>query len=110
MRGKGSLMNCADIVALSPLYLSGELDEVRAKEFQAHLISCASCCRELGLQAELDARLRNCIFAADVSTDHSALDRRIRASLPDVETRRQAAHIRAFPVHWRLATAGVAMA
>jgi hypothetical protein len=113
MRGEGTPMNCPDIVSLSPLYLSGELDAARAKEFQAHLVGCVSCCRELGLQAELDARLRNHIFAADVNSDNFALDRRIRASLATLETERQVPTIHAsasWRSRWLWAAASVAAA
>jgi anti-sigma factor RsiW len=109
MRGKGNPMNCPDIVSLSPLYLSGELDAARAKEFQAHLVRCVSCCRELGLQAELDARLRNHIFTADVNTDHFALDQRIRASLVDLDMQRPSPPVSAKP-RWLWPAAGVAAA
>jgi anti-sigma factor RsiW len=103
-------MNCPDILSQSPLYLSGELDAVRAEKFQAHLVGCASCRRELELQAGLDAHLRNQLFAADVNVDNSALDQRIRASLPDLEAHRQAARFHVLPRRWLLAAASVAVA
>lgn len=68
-------MNCTDIVALSPQYLSGELDGRQAAEFAVHLKACPSCAQQM----ELDARLHDAILAEDV--DAGALDRRIRRSI-----------------------------
>ena len=70
-------MNCSDTAALSPLYLSGELDAPRSSAFQAHLDSCRSCAREIARQKELDSRLRESVAAIDRGIDATQLDRKI---------------------------------
>jgi anti-sigma factor RsiW len=69
-------MTCKDVVALSPLYLSGELDSTRAAEIGKHLEACATCARELREHQEIDARLRAAIL--DESVETSELERRVR--------------------------------
>jgi anti-sigma factor RsiW len=69
-------LNCNDIAELTPLHITGELDGPRAAAFTAHLEDCPSCAREIRHQAELDARLRQAMFADEVST--SAVDSRVR--------------------------------
>jgi anti-sigma factor RsiW len=69
-------MTCKDVVALSPLYLSGELDSSRTVEFAEHMDACAECAREVREHKELDLRLRRAILAEPVETDQ--LDRRVR--------------------------------
>jgi anti-sigma factor RsiW len=74
--GKGSIMTCKDIAALSPLYFSGELDAAQGVEFERHLEVCESCSRELRDQMALDARLREAILEEPLESE--GLDRRIR--------------------------------
>ena len=69
-------MNCAEVLKMLPLYLSGELDAAGAAAFRAHLASCPACVRELEQQIELDARVRQAILGEEVDT--RALDERIR--------------------------------
>src|SRR5580700_87950 len=94
-------MTCKDVVALSPLYLSGELDSARSAEFGAHLEACGACAREMREQRELDARLRAAILDERVETDE--LDRGIRRRVARASVRR----IRA---KWIAAIASVAAA
>lgn len=76
-------MNCNDVVELSPLYLSGELDPARTAVFAAHLNSCPDCTRDF----ELDAHLRRAVLAEPVDT--SAADLAIRHGLArDLRMRR----------------------
>ena len=69
-------MTCKDVVSLSPLYLSGELDPVRRAEFGSHLDACPSCARELKEQRYLDERLRAAMLEESVQT--AEMDRHIR--------------------------------
>jgi anti-sigma factor RsiW len=69
-------MNCSDINELAPLYVAGELADVRAAEFDAHLKTCSSCFRELETQARLDARLREVLLAEDL--DVTRVNLRVR--------------------------------
>ncbi len=57
-------MNCNDVLELSPLYRSGELDAERAAAVAAHLDGCPDCARDV----ELDARLRRVVLAEPVDT------------------------------------------
>jgi anti-sigma factor RsiW len=75
MVGKGNLMNCSDISTLSPLYLAGELETARAREFSTHLAACPECNRELVRQKEIDALLRRDILAEPI--DASVIDKRL---------------------------------
>ncbi|MGH9559319.1 MAG: anti-sigma factor family protein [Bryobacteraceae bacterium] len=72
-------MTCSEIAALSPLYLSGELDTPRAAGFAAHLETCPACATEIEREIETDRRLREVFLAAETNTGE--LDRRIRARL-----------------------------
>jgi len=72
-------MNCADAAALTPLYLSGELDESRAHEFGKHMQSCADCAREVSLQMALDARVRAAVLSDTV--DSRAIEARVLQSI-----------------------------
>jgi anti-sigma factor RsiW len=76
---KGSFKKCAEILEMFPLYLSGELDTARSVGVRAHLASCPACARELEHQNELDARVRQEIFAEELDT--RALDGRIRQQI-----------------------------
>jgi anti-sigma factor RsiW len=69
-------MNCAAVLNLAPLYLTGELEPERASEVAAHLKDCASCAWELGQQKALDAVLRETVLAEDV--DSSRVERKVR--------------------------------
>jgi len=50
-------MNCQDVAGLTPRYLSGELDRVRASDFDTHLKECPLCFYELARQARAEAAL-----------------------------------------------------
>jgi len=78
-------MDCDQLRDLTPLYLSGELDESRAAAFRGHLASCPSC--------DLDARLRHEILSDDVDT--TALDARILAAVKSAPRRRVSVSIAA---------------
>ncbi len=69
-------MNCAAVLNLAPLYLSGELEPERAVEVAAHIKDCASCAWELGQQRALDAVLRETVLAEKV--DSSRVERNVR--------------------------------
>jgi len=69
-------MICQDVLGLSSLYFSGELDEARAAEFRAHLQACPACAAEIEQMAEVDARLRDAMQTEPVDT--AMLDARIR--------------------------------
>jgi anti-sigma factor RsiW len=72
-------MDCDEIVALTPLFLSGELDSARTSVFQAHLDSCRPCAREIQQHLDQDARLREEIRHEPMET--AALDARILESI-----------------------------
>jgi len=72
-------MNCKDVLELSSLYLSHELDPARAAEIHRHLESCPACSEELEQLAETDATVRQALMAEPVDT--TALDGRIRAGM-----------------------------
>ena len=60
-------------------YFDGELDAVRAAEFEAHLEACAACAQALAAQEEL----RLALGAADLyARAPAALRARVRAELP----------------------------
>ncbi len=61
-------MNCTEVLELAPLYVTGELDAVRAESFSAHLRTCPSCARELEQQQAFDSRLRASVLAEPVDT------------------------------------------
>ena len=69
-------MNCAAVLNLAPLYLTGELEPERAGELAAHIKECASCAWELGQQKALDAMLRETVLAEEV--DSSRVERGVR--------------------------------
>ena len=69
-------MNCAAVLNLAPLYLTGELEAERAAELAAHIKDCASCAWELGQQKAFDATLREAVLAEDV--DSSRVERNVR--------------------------------
>jgi anti-sigma factor RsiW len=69
-------MNCAAVLNLAPLYLTGELEAERAAELAAHIKDCASCAWELGQQKAFDVMLREAVLAEDV--DSSRVERNVR--------------------------------
>jgi anti-sigma factor RsiW len=69
-------MNCAAVLELAPLYLTGELKPERAGEVAAHIKDCALCASELGQQKALDAVLRETVLAEEV--DSSRVERDVR--------------------------------
>lgn len=76
---RDDLVNCHDVVALSPLYLAGQLDPSRAFEIRKHLERCATCASSIADQAGFDARLREAVLAENLDTD--SVDRRIRQKI-----------------------------
>jgi len=48
-------MNCQDVASLTTRYLSGELDRVRASDFDTHLKDCPGCFYELARYARAEA-------------------------------------------------------
>lgn len=68
-------MNCSEVSALSPLYLSGELDATRSAEVAKHLATCPECSLQLQMHADLDNLLRQAMLSEHIST--VALDRRV---------------------------------
>ncbi|MBZ5612163.1 MAG: zf-HC2 domain-containing protein [Acidobacteriia bacterium] len=95
-------MNCTDIVTLSPLYISGELDRARADAFAAHLRSCPECAREIQRQIDMDALLRTGILAE--APDTSALDNRVREQIAAAP-----ASDRQVASRWLLVAAGIVL-
>ncbi len=79
VRRKGKRMNCAAVLNLAPLYLTGELEPERAGEVAAHIKDCASCTWELGQQRAFDAMLREAVLAEDV--DSSRVERGVRLAI-----------------------------
>jgi anti-sigma factor RsiW len=74
-------MNCQEIDALTPVYLSGEMEAALAEEVAAHLQRCPRCEREIREQRELDGRLREGVMGEDEAP--LILDSRIRRSIAD---------------------------
>jgi anti-sigma factor RsiW len=98
-------MNCAAVLNLAPLYLTGELEADRAAELGAHIKDCASCAWELGQQKAFDAMLRAAVLAEDV--DSSRVERNVRLVVGDP---RGLPASRASGMRWMFALAGVAAA
>jgi len=90
-------MNCSDISALAPLYLSGELDAARAETLSAHLRNCPDCRRELRQLTAFDELLRTNVLAEPV--DSSLVDERVRET---IRAERRASR------RWPLAVAAIA--
>jgi hypothetical protein len=76
-------MNCNDLSEISTLYLSGELDEDRAAEFDSHLRGCSYCSVGIEQQKDWDVLLRDGVLAEEI--DPSAVDLHVRQTI-------QAAH------------------
>jgi anti-sigma factor RsiW len=91
-------MNCAVVLNLAPLYLTGELEAERAAELATHIKDCASCAWELGQQKALDAVLRETVLAEDVDT--SRVERNVRLVIGEPS--------RASARRWMFAFAGLA--
>ncbi|MBZ5602425.1 MAG: zf-HC2 domain-containing protein [Acidobacteriia bacterium] len=79
-------MNCKDVLGLSALYLSAELDSERMGEFRRHLESCSACSSEIEHLVDLDARVRDAIAAEPVET--AAVEQRVRAEIAGGSRRR----------------------
>src|SRR5437899_11726139 len=71
-------MSCEKAESLLHGYLDGELDAVRAVEFERHAQACPVCTRELDAQQSLRARLRDADLYAPAP---SSLRRTIRERL-----------------------------
>jgi hypothetical protein len=69
-------MNCEDIAKLGPLYLSGELDSSRTREFTEHLEACRTCAGELQWQTQLDAFVRSSVLSEEINS--APIEQRIR--------------------------------
>ncbi len=79
-------MNCANVLSLAPLYLTGELDAARRQLFCAHLKECPSCARELSRQAECDRLLRTGVLAEKI--DSAAVECGVRRQIARESRRR----------------------
>jgi anti-sigma factor RsiW len=74
-------VNCSDVIELAPLHFSGELDAHHAGAFAAHLECCPACALRIRQQAELDARLRDAVFAETLDADTAALEHAVHARI-----------------------------
>jgi anti-sigma factor RsiW len=101
-------MNCSDITEIAPLYISAELDSLRAAEFDAHLKTCPACMSELEIQARLDDRFREALLTE--KTDVSRVNRRIRELIAAESSGRAVPISRPRPRRWMAAAVGVAAA
>lgn len=101
-------MNCSDISELAPLYVSGELDRVRAADFDEHLKTCSDCFRDLETQARLDARLREILLAEEV--DVARVNRRVREMLATESLAEAVKHAEAPRASRRWVTAAMGIA
>jgi anti-sigma factor RsiW len=72
-------MTCKETLAVSSLYLSGELDAEQAAEFRAHLGACPACAGELERLTELDARIRDAVLGEPV--DSAGVETRVRQAI-----------------------------
>jgi anti-sigma factor RsiW len=72
-------MNCSDTSTLTPLFLSGELDEAQANALADHLTICEACAREIGRQKIVDESLRESIREEPV--DATRIEQQVRASI-----------------------------
>jgi hypothetical protein len=97
-------MNCSEVNALSPLYLSGELDATRSAAVAKHLATCPECSLQLQMHADLDNLLRQAILSEHIST--VALDRRVHEHLA-VEP--ELPPVRSFPRRTFIAIAAAAV-
>ena len=92
-------MNCAAVLNLAPLYLTGELDPERASEVALHIKDCAPCARELVQQKAFDSMLRETMLAEHV--DSARVEHNVRLVVG--EQSRQGS-----PRRWMLAVASLA--
>ena len=92
-------MNCAAVLNLAPLYLTGELERERAGEVAAHIKDCPSCAWELGQQKIVDAMLRESVLAEEV--DSSRVEHNVRLVVGEPAGGRPARR-------WMFALAGLA--
>ena len=95
-------MTCSDVSNLTPLYLTGELDEIRVRRLNLHTRHCPECAREVAQQAALDARLRAVVMADQV--DSQAVEARVLQRIGA----EKASRTRGW--RWGLAPAGIAAA
>ena len=72
-------MNCKELAELSPLYLAGELDEVRMAGFDIHLRTCPACATDIEQQKDLDALLCDGVLAEQIDT--SSVDMLVRQTI-----------------------------
>jgi len=74
--------HCEDLAERIELFLDGELDEVQARELDAHLDDCLPCTSE----RELRARLRELVREGCVERAPVELVERVRARLEELGT------------------------
>jgi anti-sigma factor RsiW len=72
-------MNCSDTSRLTPLFLSGELDEVQANAVADHLTICEACARDIGQLKTIDENLRERLREEPV--DATRIEQQVRASI-----------------------------
>ena len=72
-------MNCKDVLELSCLYLSGELEAPRSARVRLHLDACPACAGEMGRLADVDARVREVLLAEPADT--SVIERNVRETI-----------------------------
>jgi anti-sigma factor RsiW len=96
-------MNCAEVLNLAPLYLTGELEPERADKLAAHVKDCASCAWELGQQKALDAVLRETVLAEEVDSSRVELNVRMVVGVASGAVAAQTSSRR-----WMFALAGLA--
>ena len=87
-------MRCNEFDELASLYLSGELDVARRREFDQHLAGCSSCTSLMERQMRADNLLRSSLGTSAVPT--AAVQRRVRARIHAVPWWRQILQTRRF--------------
>lgn len=79
-------MNCGDVRAMTPLYLSGEIGSSQRSAFAAHLASCPECEHEIARQRSLDTRL---LSAVGAEPDTARLERIVRRRIHTEQSRQR---------------------
>ena len=79
-------MTCQDISTLSPFYFCGELDPLRAEQFENHVANCPECALSLAQQREIDRKLRAAVFSD--ASDTSGIKRIVRENMRNEHRRR----------------------
>jgi len=60
------LIHCGDVVAMSDLFVDGELPATRRLEVQSHLETCGLCASVVVQKSALKRRLRGCVLSMEV--------------------------------------------